>query len=180
MADKNATIATREQQDVARHDPLWADPFRMLDRLANEMDSVFNQFGLGRSSFGTRGRGANAAAAGMWAPAIEVHQQNNELVVRADLPGMKKEDIHIDVTDQDITISGERRQQQESQKEGVYRTERSYGSFCRTIALPEGAITDQANATFKDGVLEIKMPAPPEQVTKGRRLEIKDGSETRK
>ena len=180
MADKNAAMATREHQDVARREPLWSDPFRMLDRFANEMDSVFDQFGLGRRWLGPRWRGSNAAGAGMWAPAIEVHQQNNELVVRADLPGMKKEDIHIDVTDQDITISGERRQQQESQTEGTYRTERHYGSFCRSIQLPEGAITDQANATFKDGVLEIKMPAPPEQVTKGRRLEIREGTEARK
>lgn len=180
MADKNSTIATRDQRDVAERQPLWSDPFRMLDRFASEMDSVFDQFGLGRSWLGHRGRTSTAAGTGLWSPAIEIHQQHNELVVRADLPGMKKEDIHIDVTDQDMTISGERRQQQESQKEGLYRSERSYGSFCRTIALPEGAMTDQANATFKDGVLEIKMPAPPEQVTKGRRLEIKEGTEPRK
>jgi HSP20 family protein len=84
------------------------------------------------------------------------------------------------VTDDSITISGERRQEQEGERGGVYRSERSYGSFCRTIPLPEGAMTDQAKATFTDGVLEITMPAPPEQVTRGRRLEIKEGSEAKK
>ena len=115
----------------------------------------------------------------MWAPEIEVTQQGNELVVRADLPGLKKDDVCIDVTDTDISISGERRQEEETQREGVYRSERSYGSFCRTIPLPEGAMADQAKATFKDGVLEIRMPAPP-QATRGRRLEIKEAAEAKK
>jgi HSP20 family protein len=106
--------------------------------------------------------------------------EKDELVVRVDLPGMKKEDVCVDVTDNNITISGERQAEQETERGGVYRSERSYGSFCRTIPLPEGAITDQAKATFKDGVLEIRMPAPPEQVTRGRRLEISEASERQK
>jgi len=93
---------------------------------------------------------------------------------------MKKDDVCIDVTENDITISGERRQEQETERGGLYRSERSYGSFCRTIPLPEGAMTDQAKASFKDGVLEVRMPAPPEPVTRGRRLEIKEASETKK
>jgi HSP20 family protein len=93
---------------------------------------------------------------------------------------MKKDDVSIDVTDNDITISGERRQEQESERGGIYRSERSYGSFRRTIPLPEGAIADQAKATFKDGVLEVRMPAPPEQVTRGRRLEINEGTDAKK
>jgi HSP20 family protein len=109
-----------------------------------------------------------------------VYQQNNEFVVHADLPGLKKEDVTIDVTDNDLTISGERRQEHETDRGGVYRSERTYGSFYRTIPLPDGAMADQAKATFKDGVLEIRMPAPPEQVTRGRRLEIKDASESKK
>jgi HSP20 family protein len=115
-----------------------------------------------------------------WAPEVEVSQQNNELVVRADLPGLKKDDIHIDVTDNAITISGERRQEHETERGGIYRSERTYGSFYRVIPLPEGAITDQAKATFTNGVLEVRLPAPPEQVTRGRRLEIKEGTETKK
>jgi len=112
----------------------------------------------------------------MWAPEIEVSQRDNELVVRADLPGMKKDDVCIDVTDSDITISGERHQEQETKRAVVYQSERSYGSFCRTIPLPEGTITDQAKATFNDGVLEITMPAPKQTTTKARRLEITEES----
>ena len=147
----------------------WSSgPFGMLERFADEIDSVFTDFGFGRGRGLLRGRGD------MWSPQVEVYQQNNELVVRADLPGLRKEDINVDVTEHGITISGERRQEQESERGGIYRSERSYGSFSRVIPLPDGAIVDQAKATFRDGVLEITMPAPPAH--QGRRLEIAEGS----
>ena len=75
--------------------------------------------------------------------------------------------------------SGERHQEQEAKRAGVYQSERSYGSFCRTIPLPEGAMVDQAKAIFTDGVLEVHMPAP-DQATRGRRLDIKEASESKK
>ena len=187
MAEKTTEIAPREQQRPVRRQQPWPDsPFRMLERFADEIDSVFDDFGLGRSWLSPRSgrsffqRTSSRAGLEMWAPDIEVYHHNNELVVRADLPGMKKDDVSIDVTDTDITISGERRQEQETERGGVYRSERSYGSFSRAIPLPEGAMADQAKATFKDGVLEIRMPAPPEQVRRGRRLDIKEGAEAKK
>ena len=166
MAENKTDIAPRERQRLARRESSWPDsPFRMLERFADEIDSVFDDFGLGRSWLSPRwGRGSfktGTQGAASWVPAVEVYHQNNELVVRADLPGMKKEDISVDVTDNEITLSGERRQEQESERGGVYRSERSYGSFYRSIPLPEGTMTDQAKATFKDGVLEIRVPAPP-------------------
>jgi HSP20 family protein len=163
MAERMTEIARR------------TDPFRMLERFANEVDSLFNDFGVGRSLT----RSPLRPGSELWHPQIEVSQQNNELVVHADLPGLKKEDVSVDVTDSEIIISGERRQKEESERGGLYRSERSYGSFYRAIPLPEGAMTDQAKATFKDGVLEVRMPAPPEQVTRGRRLEIKEGTEAK-
>jgi HSP20 family protein len=178
MAEKKTEVS-RDQQSITRRDPAWGGPFRMLERFADEIDNVFDDFGLGRSWLSQRGSRLWRSVE-TWTPAVEVHQQSNELVVRADLPGLKKEDISVDVTDAAITISGERRQEQESEKGGFYRSERSYGSFSRTIRLPEGAMADQAKATFKDGVLEIRLPAPPEGVTRGRHLEIKEGTETKK
>jgi HSP20 family protein len=106
--------------------------------------------------------------------------RNNELVVRADLPGLNKDDVKVDVTEDSITIQGERKREQEEEREGVYRSERAYGSFYRVIPLPEGTIADQAKATFKDGVLEVTMPAPPEQVRRGRRVEITEGAAEKK
>jgi HSP20 family protein len=113
-----------------------------------------------------------------WAPDIDVFQKNNELTIRADLPGLKREDVTVEITDDSVYIQGERRREHEEEREGYYRSERSYGSFSRLIPLPDGAITEQAKATFKDGVLEITMPAPPE--SKGRRLEINEAGTTKK
>src|SRR5262249_43554774 len=110
-----------------------------------------------------------------WTPQIDISQHDNELVVRADLPGLSKDDVKVDVTEDAITIQGERRREHEEERGGVYRSERSYGHFYRVIPVPEGAKTDQAKASFKDGVLEITMPVPAEQATRGRRLEITEG-----
>ena len=182
MPEKKTDTSSREQPStLARREPMWsAGPFRMLERFANEIDSVFDDFGLGRSWLASRAKGTMRGGLDVFVPAVEVHQQNNEFVVRADLPGLKKEDVNVDITDDEVTISGERRQEQETTERGVYRSERSYGSFTRAIRLPEGAMTDQAKATFKDGVLEVRMPAPPEQVTRGRRLEINEGTDAKK
>lgn len=188
MAEKTTEIASRERQPVSRRDPAWtANPFGMLERFADEIDSVFDDFGFGRFGLDPRlkrswfrPRPTPDTGIETWAPAVELSQHNHELVVRADLPGLKKDDVHVDVTDGDITISGERRQEHESERGGLYRSERSYGHFMRTIPLPEGAITDQAKAVFKDGVLEVRMPAPPEQVTRGRRLDIQEGPTVKK
>jgi HSP20 family protein len=106
-----------------------------------------------------------------------VIQQGSELIVRADLPGVNPEDVTVDVSEDGLTIAGERREERREERNGVYRMERSYGSFYRVVPLPDGAMTDQANATFKDGVLEIRMPAPPEQVSRGRRLQISRGDQ---
>ena len=104
-------------------------------------------------------------------------QRDNELVITADLPGLSKDEVTVDVTDNVLTLQGERKREHEEEKEGIYRSERSYGSFYRAIPLPEGAITEQARATFRDGVLEIRLPAPPAS-TKGRRIEIQEGRTT--
>lgn len=109
-----------------------------------------------------------------WAPQVDVFQKNNELTIKVDLPGLKKDEVTVDISDDALTIHGERRRESEEEREGFYRSERSYGSFYRVIPLPEGAITEQAKAAFRDGVLEITMPAPP--ATKGRRLEITEGA----
>lgn len=172
MADRQSEIAARQNQQVTRRPTGGASPFRMLERFADEVDRMFDEFGLGRSW----GKSGFASESLSWTPRIDVSQRNNELVVRADLPGMNKDDVKVDVSDDAITIQGERRREHEEERGGWYRSERSYGNFYRTIPLPDGAMTEQAKATFKDGVLEITLPAPPEQVTRGRRLEISEGA----
>ena len=183
MAVKSEMIP-RDQQRLTRTEARYEDPFRALDRFASEMDRIFDSLGFGRSLFPRRVSGwmspASSPEVSTWMPEIEMYQRNHELVVRADLPGLKKDEVKVDITDQAITIHGERRQEQQNEQGGVYRTERSYGSFYRQIPLPDGAMTDQAKATFKNGVLEITVPSPPDQVTRGRRLDITEGTESRK
>lgn len=160
------------------------NPFRMFQQFADEMDRVFDDFGFGRGWLTPRSarrwlrspRRDVGLESRTWAPEIDVFQRGSDLVVRADLPGLKKDDVKVDVTEDSLTIQGERKSEVEEEREGVYRSERSYGSFSRVIPLPEGTITDQAKASFENGVLEVTMPAPPEQVRRGRRVDITEGT----
>jgi HSP20 family protein len=175
MASKQTEIARREERTIAPRESYY-EPFRMMDRFADEMDRVFDDV-FGRSWLAprsTRGwlRSSRPSELEAWTPDVEVFHRNNELVVRVDLPGLTKDDIKVDITDNRLTLQGERKREHEEERGGVYRSERTYGSFYREVPLPEGTIPDQAKASFKDGVLEITMPAPPEQVRRGRRLEI--------
>jgi len=145
----------------------WGSPFGSLfERWNDEMDRFFDDVGFGRGSM-TRGQ-----QAGQWSPQIEVRQRGNELVIRADLPGMKKEDVSVEIRDDAVILQGERKEEHEEEREGWYRSERSYGSFYRTIPLPEGTIADSAKATFKNGVLEMTLQAPPKEVNQGLKVNI--------
>jgi HSP20 family protein len=186
---KRQQSLTRQESRMTRREPsLFTNPFALLQRLAQEMTGVFDDFGLGSRSLDRKAASGElaspssdtTAALTAWAPDIDVFQRGNELVVRADLPGLNPDDVVVEVSDDAITISGERQQEHEEERGGVYRLERTYGAFFRVIPLPEGAVVEQAKASFKDGVLEITVPAPPEQVSRGRRLEISQGSEARK
>jgi HSP20 family protein len=174
MAEKQSALTpTREERRLGLRRP-WSgevSPFRALQQMSDEMDRMFEDFGFGRRWTRPFWRESGTE---LWAPEVEVFQKNNELTIRADLPGLKREDVKVDISDDEICIQGERKHEREEEREGYYRSERGYGSFCRVIPLPEGAITEQAKANFKDGVLEITMPAPP--ATKGRRLEITEGA----
>ncbi len=151
----------RQQGAGAAHFPLPT-----FERFADEITRVLDDFGLGR---GWR-RAQLPAELLTWAPRVDVTQHKGELVIRADLPGLEKEDVLVNVAENAVTIRGERHRAQEEERDGVYRTERNYGAFYRTLALPDGARTDEAKATFKNGVLEIRIPAAP--AAEGRPLEI--------
>ena len=156
-------------------------PFAMMRRISDEMDRLFENFGMGRGmmpsldqgSWAGSGQGAQNAPS-MWAPHIEVSERDGKLLVQADLPGIKREDIDVQIEHDAIVIQGQRHQERSGSESGYYRSERSYGSFYRTIPLPEGTNADSAQASFRDGVLEIELDAPREQ-QRGRRLDIRDG-----
>ena len=145
-----------------------AAPSGTFQRMIDDMDRMFDELGLGPRR---RSRFWNQGGMDGWMPDVDVSQRNSELTITVDLPGMKRDEISVEVTDEAIRIEGERRREHEEGRDGVYRSERSYGTFHRVIPLPDGAIIDEAKASFRDGVLEITVPCPPAS-TKARRLEI--------
>ena len=91
-------------------------------------------------------------------PSIDVYEEKDSVVVKAELPGMTKEDIEVNLAGEDLTIKGEKKEDKEVKEDNYYRRERSYGSFLRTVALPSEVKSDEIKASFKDGVLEIRLP----------------------
>lgn len=157
---------TRRQEHWPSRDMFGFSPFSMMRRLSEEMDRAFNSsFGLSRGS-----------EWGGFHPAIDVRERNGNLEICAELPGMSKEDVKVECTDEGIIIQGEKKQEQQSDEGGWHRSERSYGSFYRMIPLPEGANAEKASAQFKDGVLDIKVPIS-EQHQKSRQIPISSSEE---
>lgn len=124
----------------------------LFDQLREEMDRMFEAAPLVRPGL------MPWRAELTFVPALEIAEKDNALVVKADLPGMKKEDVKVEVAPEGLTIMGERKEEKEEKREGYFRTERLYGSFERFVPLPDGAVLDKAVANFKDGVLEVKVP----------------------
>jgi HSP20 family protein len=113
-----------------------------------------------------------------WVPALEVVEKENRLIARLDLPGVKKEEIAVSITDEALTIEGERKFEEEEKKNNWYRSERTYGKFVRTVLLPAGVKTADIKATFLNGVLEIVVPLPIEAAAvPPRKVEIAGGEE---
>jgi HSP20 family protein len=176
MANQDQSLnrqRVERNRGLQRRDPFettWASPFALMRRMQDEMDRWLGGPGASRNWVPSTDEQLD------WAPPVDVFQRGSDLVVRADLPGMVKDDIEVEVNEDSITIRGERRHEREEDRDGVYRTERSYGTFSRVVPLPDGTITDSAKATFKDGVLEIVMQAPGREVKRGRRIDIGEGA----
>ncbi|MCI0420880.1 MAG: Hsp20/alpha crystallin family protein [Acidobacteria bacterium] len=150
----------------------YASPFSFMRRFSEEMDRLFENAWFGNSWLGRPFVQRNELGSFAWSPQIETFQRNNEFVLRAELPGLNKDDLKVSVEDNCLTIQGERKKEWTSDQEsaGGYRSERSYGSFYRCIQLPQGVQAENVSATFRDGVLEIKMPIPEQK--QARRVEI--------
>ncbi len=171
---------SRSGREMSRGDTAsyGVGPFAWMRQMQDQLDRAFS--GLWGGSSGSSWMPDTAFGRSDWSPAIDVFQRGNELVIRADMPGLSKDDVSVDIADDQLTIRGERRYDHEEEREGVFRSERSYGSFCRVVPLPQGAIADSAKATFNSGVLEIVVQAPSFDVRRGRRVEIKEGSSEQK
>jgi HSP20 family protein len=147
-------------------DVFGAGPFTLLRRMPEEMDRVFGEVA------GYRGSGGEH----IWAPALEVSEHDGNYIVRAELPGIKPEDVKLEIADDSVVLQGERKTEKQESKGGVQLAERHYGHFYRAVPLPEGAKTDDAKAKFENGVLEVTVPVP-ERRRKPREIPIQAGSE---
>jgi HSP20 family protein len=181
--DKNerSTGAVQQRRETSQFpSSYYGGPFSAMRRISEDMDRLLDSFGFGRGLFPTFGQSTwsgygGEGASPLWTPHIEVYERDGKFLVSADLPGVKKEDVNVEITQDAVTIHGQRKQEKTSSEGGFYRSERSYGSFYRTVPLPEGANSENASATFRDGVLQIEIEVP-QQKSSGRTLEIKDAA----
>jgi HSP20 family protein len=141
------------------------EPVRELSSLQEEMNRLFSHF------FDTPGgNGGDARMVRRWIPAMDLVETDEHFILRADLPGLGEEDVAIELEDSVLTVSGERKAEQEERREGFYRIERPSGAFRRSLTLPDGVDADGISARFDKGVLEIRIPKPAER--KPRRVAI--------
>ena len=150
---------------------VWEEPLQVMRRMSEEMDQIVDKF-LARPSFIRPPSASAPTSAAAWTPAVDVAQAGDKLVISAELPGVARDEVKVEVKNDRVTIEGERRQQHDTATQQLHRAERSYGHFYRVIALPEGAQPEAASAAMQDGVLEITVPLP-EGGKRGRRIDIR-------
>ena len=138
-------------------------PWRGMETLRQEMERVFDRF--------FEPRWDEFEAVGAWAPKLDFSETKDAYLVKAEVPGVEQKDISVSIQDQMLTIKGEKHKEKEEKDEKYHRVERSWGAFARTIALPAGVDTEKVNATFKDGVLTVKLPKTP--AAKGTTIPVK-------
>src|SRR4051794_16712683 len=139
------------------------EPLRELSTLQNEMNRLFGQV------FETPAQ-SNGGTLRRWMPAMDLVETGDHFVLRADLPGLSEQDVNIEVEDRVLTVSGERKAEHESTKEGYHRVERAFGAFSRSLTLPEGIDPEAVEASFDKGVLEVRIPKPEQP--KPRKISI--------
>lgn len=139
------------------------DPYRDMASLREDMNRLFS-----------RAVGESRSGGSAWSPALDVLEREDEIVIRADLAGLTTDDIDVQVEDDVLTVSGERKFQDEVKDDHYYRLERSYGTFQRSITLPQGVESDEIAANFENGVLELRVPKSAE--VQPRKIAISSGS----
>jgi HSP20 family protein len=142
-------------------------PFYFLQK---EMNSLFDSFFRG---FDLAPRALSTGSMGMFTPSIDVKENEKEFIIKTELPGVEEKDIDVTVTNDSVTIKGEKKEDKEDKDKNYYYMERSYGSFSRVIPLDAEIESDKAQASFKNGILDIKIPKNQSAKAKGTKVSIK-------
>ena len=138
-------------------------PYREFSSLQEEMNRLFDSF--------TKGSDKQSITEGAWVPSVDIYETKDEIVIDAEIPGVTQKDINVTVTDNILTIKGEKKGQKEIKEENFHRVERLYGVFVRSFTLPAGVRSEEIKATFKDGVLKIALPK--KEADKGKQIQVK-------
>ena len=142
----------------------WVDPFKELSAIHDRMNQLFDETFL-------HARASEAApAAAMWSPAVDIYESVDEIVVKAEVPGIDRDAVAVEVKDGILTLRGERKFEKEEKEENYHRIERSYGTFVRSFALPSSVDTEKVHAALKDGVLEVKLSK--KEIAKPRKVQV--------
>ena len=144
------------------------EPLREMSSLQTEMNRLFNTV-FDRPPVGVSG-------ARQWMPAMDLHETKDHFVLRADLPGMAEEDVSIELEDNVLTVSGERKVDHDERGEGFHRVERAFGAFSRSLTLPKGVDPESVNAGFERGVLEVRIPKPERRKPRKISIGANDGA----
>jgi HSP20 family protein len=147
-------------------------PFMDLTRWERDMDRMMEDFFGRRMRPWWPERWFGREELELKAPAVDVYEEKDDIVVKAELPGMAKEDVEVNLTDSMLTIKGQKKKEEEIKEENYYRSERSYGSFLRTLELPREVQPDKVKASFKNGILEVRMPKTEEAKTKEIKVKV--------
>jgi len=145
-SNKQKSIVKQESDPFTWGRRFGLSPFSLFRDFADEMDRAV--------------RGISTIHKGVWSPVVDVRHCDGRLVINAELPGLKKEEVKVELTDDAVVIQGERNQEHSEDHEGYHRWERNYGKFYRSIPLPEGAKIDEIKAELQDGVLKVSIPVP--------------------
>jgi HSP20 family protein len=146
-------------------------PFMDLPRWEREMDRMMEDFFGRRMRPWWPERWFGTEALELTAPAVDLFEEKDDIVVKAELPGIDKENIEVNLADHTLTIKGEKKKEEEVKEENYYRSERSYGSFVRTLELPKDVHGDKVKANFKNGILEVRLPKTEE--VKAKEVKVK-------
>jgi HSP20 family protein len=157
------------------NDPFFgsSDPWRSMKRVQREMNRMFGDLEDASSSNGTvSSKQDKDQSISLWRPKVDIKETEKDFLIHADLPGIKKEDIHMEVKDGVLSISGERKQEKKTDTDKFHRVERSYGKFTRSFAVPSGVSEEQIAAKFDNGVLEVSIPKPVKKVPETKKITI--------
>jgi HSP20 family protein len=173
VKEPETKVEVKPEAIVTRHEerpPRRFDPFEMFDEMQDEMARLWSQ----TWPFMPRplARPLRRLAATAWTPRMDVFEKGGNLMVKAELPGLKREDIEVTLVEGDLVIRGERKAEHEVKEEHYYRMERSYGSFFRRVPLDFAPKAQEIKATYKDGVLEIVVPRPAETAPRMHKITL--------